>query len=273
MLGGLMGNFTISWSGLSQTADHLKRGRLLTAYRQWRLFYRNSSDSRWTAFRKLFIDPLAPDVMARWANRWRHRGVPPWAEHAAIRPQFATEMRVDARARAVGHDFLYRKPAGERAAGLALVDFLGDWLAAEKAIHGVETRDPTADIDVIEYSFGVPPEQYLAEGIARSLVRRAMWGILPDVVLTNRLTGLQSADWYEKLTSRRERLTAEIGELSTSSLARRAIDIARLEQAVKTWPTAGWGKKRVIDEYQLALTRGVAAGRFLRWIEAANRSD
>jgi hypothetical protein len=32
-----------------------------------------------------------------------------------------------------------------------------------------------------------------------------------------------------------------------------------------------WNKSKVVDEYHLALTRGVAGGRFLRWIEAANR--
>ena len=47
------------------------------------------------------------------------------------------------------------------------VDYIGDWHAAEKAVTGVEVRDPTADIDVVSYCFGVPPEQYLAEGIAR----------------------------------------------------------------------------------------------------------
>ena len=44
LLGGQWGNFTISWFGWSQAADHLLRGRLLTAYRQWRMYYRNSAD-------------------------------------------------------------------------------------------------------------------------------------------------------------------------------------------------------------------------------------
>ncbi len=64
-----------------------------------------------------------------------------------------------------------------------MVDYFGDWNAAQQAFHGVETRDPTADIDVVAYCFGVPPEQYLAEGVDRSLIRRAMWGLLPEIVL------------------------------------------------------------------------------------------
>src|SRR5262245_36234230 len=49
LLAGTYGNYTISWYGWSQTVDHLLRGRLITAYRQWRLYYRHSPYSRWTA--------------------------------------------------------------------------------------------------------------------------------------------------------------------------------------------------------------------------------
>ena len=89
-------------------------------------------------------------------------------------------MAVDDRAQRNGHDFLYRLRRDERVSSLAQVDYVGDTRhAAEKAVTGVEVRDPTADIDVVSYCFGVPQEQYLAEGIDRSLIRRAMWGLLP----------------------------------------------------------------------------------------------
>jgi asparagine synthase (glutamine-hydrolysing) len=271
LLGGAMGNFTISWFGWSQTVEHLLHGRFMTAYRQCRMFYRKSSNSRFTTFRKLIVEPLVPDRIGRWAHRQRHKYRVPFSSHAAIRHEYAAEMGVEARARDIGHDLLCRTRRGERLAGPTNIDYLGDWYAAEKAIHGVETRDPTADIDVVAYCFGVPPEQYLAEDIDRSLIRRAMWGLLPEAVLSNRLVGLQSADWYEKLGSRRDTLAAEIAELASSPLACRAIDLERLDRAIKSWPVGDWNKSKVVEEYHLALTRGVAGGRFLRWIEAANR--
>ena len=273
LLGGLTGNLTISWSGWSQALGHLKRGRLATAYRQWRLYYRRTPYSRAVSLRKLFVEPLVPERLAAWAERRRQpqRGAA-WQAHAAIRPDFAAAMAVDARAREVGHDFLYRPRGDERWRALAQVDYAGDWQAAEKAVTGVEVRDPTADLDVVAYCFGVPPEQYLAEGIDRSLIRRAMWGLLPEMVLTNRLSGLQAADWYEKLASRRGELAREVAALSASPLARRAIDIARLERALADWPAGGWHRPEVFREYNLALTRGLAGGRFLRWYEQANRS-
>jgi asparagine synthase (glutamine-hydrolysing) len=271
LLGGLHGNYTVSWNGWSQAATQLKRGRLLTAYRQWQLYYRCTSHSRWMALRKLLVEPLVPERLGNWVDRSRRpRRVAAWQDHSAILPSFAAAMAVGARARMAGHDFLYRARQDERIVGLASVDYAGDWYAAEKAVTGVEVRDPTADIDVVSYCFGVPSEQYLAEGIDRSLIRRAMWGLLPDMVLTNRLSGLQGADWYENLGSQRSDVAREIAALSKSPLARRAIDLMRLENAVENWPTGGWHTPKVFQEYNLALTRGVAGGRFLRWFEATN---
>ena len=271
LLGGLYGNYTISWNGWSQAVAHLLRGRLLTAYRQWHLYYRRTSYSRWVALRKLFVEPLVPERLGNWADRRRRpTRIAAWQDHAAIRPDFAAAMAVDVRAQKVGHDFLYRMRQDERIRGLAQVDYVGDWHAAEKAVTGVEVRDPTADIDVISYCFGVPPEQYLAEGIDRSLIRRAMWGLLPEIVLTNRLSGVQAADWYEKLESQHGELARQIAELSESPLASRVIDLVRLERAIKNWPTGGWHTTEVFQEHNLALTRGVAGGRFLRWFESAN---
>ena len=271
LLGGLFGNYTISWNGWSQSIGHLLHCRPFLAYRQWQLYYHTTSYSRWVALRKLFIEPIIPAWLANWADRRRHPArIAAWQDHAPIRADFAAAMAVEARAEQVGHDFLYRMCKDERINGLAQIDYIGDWYAAEKAITGVEVRDPTADIDVVSYCFGVPPEQYLADGIDRSLIRRAMWGLLPEIVLTNRLSGLQAADWYEKLETQRARLEGQVAELSKSPLACKMIDLGRLENAIKKWPTSGWHTAGAFREYNLALTRGIAGGRFLRWLESAN---
>ncbi|HWV54678.1 asparagine synthase-related protein, partial [Pseudorhodoplanes sp.] len=271
LLGGLHGNYTISWNGWSQSIDHLMRGRLLTALRQWQLYYRRSPHSRWAATRNLFIEPVMPPRLRDWVVRRRHANrIAPWQDHSPIRPDFAAAMNVTARARQVGHDFHYRAGRDERIRGLVQADYVGEWHAAEKAFTGVEVRDPTADIDVVSYCFGVPPEQYLAEGIDRSLIRRAMWGLLPESVLTNRRHGLQDAEWHRRISGRRDEIAREIAALSGSPLARRAIDLPRLERAVSNWPTGGWHRPEIFTEYNIALMRGVAGGRFLRWFESTN---
>jgi asparagine synthase (glutamine-hydrolysing) len=270
LLGGLFGNNTVSWDGWSQASGHLLQGRLRLAYRQYSAFYRISTYSRWIAFRRLFVDPLWSDRQVAWMDWWRGKTAP-WRNYSAIRPEFAAEMQVDARARTTGHDFHPRDRHQWRATWLVPVDYLGDWYAATKAMYGVETRDPTADVDVVEYSFGIPDEQYLAEGVERSLIRRAMWGLLPPLVVANRRMGLQSADWYEKATLQRAQLQSLVDDLANSQLARRALDLGRLQRALDTWPDSGWHKQPVDGEYHLAFTRGLSAGRFLRWIDDQNR--
>ena len=84
------------------------------------------------------------------------------------------------------------------------------------------------------------------------------------------MTGLQGADWYEKLESQRSELTRQVADFSQSLLARRIIDVPRLERALNNWPSGGWHRPEIFRKYNLALTRGVAGGRFLRWFETAN---
>jgi len=270
LLGGDHGNFTISWDGWSQSSRHLLRGRLALAYRQYRAYYRSTTFSNWTAFRRLFINPLLSRWMLGWEDRWRGKA-DRWSAYSAIRPEFAAEMQVQERERKAGHDLLFRPSLGDRLATLTLVDYIGEWYASIKSLYGIETRIPVADIDVVEYCHGIPEEQFLAEGVDRSLIRRAMWGLLPASVLTNRRRGVQSADWFEKLSERRERLKADVDELAASPLVCRAIDVERLKRALDTWPSADWHTNRVRDEYHLALSRGISAGRFLKWFEGQNR--
>ena len=153
---------------------------------------------------------------------------------------------------------------------LHLIDFRGEHHAGMLAAHGVELRDPTTDLDVVSFCLGVPDEQYLAEGVSRSLIRRAMWGILPPEVLAKRKRGMQAADWFEKLERRLPEIHEEIAQLARSPLARKMIDIDRLARAARNWPTGNWAREDVFNEYHLALSRGLASGRFLGWFEQNN---
>jgi hypothetical protein len=59
--------------------------------------------------------------------------------------------------------------------------------------------------------------------------------------------------------------------LQAASGTGRACDRSRNKiVAIKTWPAGGWHTAEIFQEYNLALTRGVAGGRFLRWFEQAN---
>jgi asparagine synthase (glutamine-hydrolysing) len=269
LLCGDLGNGTISWDGWEQAFDHLVRGRLGTALQQWRLFYQMSTRSRFGAFRQLFIEPsrLATPAIVRWA-----RG----AAHSAINPQFAREMQVVTRAERDSHNVAATAGSFALARRLNMVsgvEFRGEWEAGMLALHGIDLRDPTADLDVVQFCLGIPDQQYLAEGISRSVIRRAMWNLLPRDVLTNRKRGSQAADWFGKLSRRREAMAEEIKELHKSDLVAEAIDLATLDRIISNWPgeTSNSNNRRRLEEYEFALTRAIASARFLRLFDHRNR--
>ena len=146
LLGGLYGNHTISWDGWAQTAAHLKQARLLTALRQWRLYYRCSGYSAATTLRKLIIEPAMPKRLADWLDRRRSLARrAPW-QRSLPRSMRTSPARcgVEERARKVGHDFLYRVRSDERIKRLTAVDYAGDWFAAGEG-EGHRRRSPRSD--------------------------------------------------------------------------------------------------------------------------------
>ena len=145
------------------------------------------------------IGPIAAAI--RTASR-------PWHEACADPPRIRRRHgRRCPRARGRPRFSLSHAAGRTRQAALPRSIMSATGMRRRRPCTGVEVRDPTADLDVVSYCFGVPPEQYLAEGIDRSLIRRAMWGLLPEIVLDQPAhSGLQAADWYEKLEGRREEL-------------------------------------------------------------------
>jgi hypothetical protein len=59
--------------------------------------------------------------------------------------------------------------------------------------------------------------------------------MLPEAVLTNRLSDMQAEDWHEKLETQRGELARQIAELTDPPLVRRIIDLARLDNVIKNW--------------------------------------
>lgn len=203
------------------------------------------------------------------------RATQPWRAWTAIHPDFAAAHRVDARARERGHDFRFRDTRDSRAIlydALASQDS-GAYITAFRSMFGVDSRSPLADVRIAEFCLALPEEQHLRDGEPRALVRRAMANRLPLEVLSNRQRGLQAADWFERSTSVRGEIAAELTRLEDCDLARRALDLARMRRLVEQWPQDGWGEMHVVEEYGYLLERGLMVGRFLRWINESTNQE
>jgi len=193
--------------------------------------------------------------------------------YTAIHPRRFNEFDLRARARKCGLDFDYRPWKDSFSMRLWYLrrsdpgnynkGVLGDW-------H-IDSRDPTADVRLLEFCLAIPTEQFLSNGIPRALGRRALADRLPKIVLENRQTGLQAADWHERLTAVRNRVTSEIDQIAACPVAAKTLDLSRLHRLVENWPADGWHDAELSHSYRSTLLRAIAAGYFLRRATGTNR--
>src|SRR5262249_12986625 len=77
---------------------------------------------------------------------------------------------------------------------------------------------------------------YLREGRERWLIRRAMKGRLPDIVLNNTKRGQQAADWYPRFTRERSSIAEELKRLTANADVAAIVDLRRLIAILDNWP-------------------------------------
>ena len=99
------------------------------------------------------------------------------------------------------------------------------------AFYGMEVRDPTADVRLLEFCAGLPGELDTFGGGTRMLIRRSMAGVLPDSVRWNTIRGAQAADTVFRLMDRREDVEREISRLQSAQAVTRYIDTAGMRRA------------------------------------------
>ena len=153
--------------------------------------------------------------------------------------------------------------------GLNRID-RGNSRKATLAGWGIDIRDPTADRRLIEFCLSVPTEQFFRNGVPRALARAALADRVPAEVLNERRRGLQAVDWHEGMTAARTRILEEIGRLEQNGPAARALDLPRMRRLAENWPTEGWHREDIIEQYRLALLRGISVGHFLRRASGGN---
>lgn len=96
--------------------------------------------------------------------------------------------------------------------------------------HGIIVRDPTRDVRVIEFCLSLPGEQFLRNGMDRSLIRRTMEGIIPEEIRMNLLKkGTQGYDWRKRLEPDWKKVRLELVELLNNKDIRYYIDTDKLK--------------------------------------------
>ena len=282
LLTGKCGNWTISWNGSGLIRSLVGTGRWAAAWRESRAMAPTSRvRPAASAFvRGGLISQLPWPVQLAIARR--RNGDDPqiaseawWAPLSPIHPEFARAQSVAerSRARASDHWFQRRIDTPERRFDrLMHVQRLAGVNGACQALYATDIRDPTADTRIAEYCLSVPEEQYRRGGVSRSLIRRAMAGRLPAEVLASPRRGIDTADWFERMSGARTQVFETLHLLEQSRTASAVLDLPRMRRLADQMDQAASDPVQRMLDYRHVLARGLMMGRFLRWFEGSRDS-
>jgi asparagine synthase (glutamine-hydrolysing) len=255
LLGGEIGNWTISAGRIEWLADFLREGRPADWWRNVRGL-RGAGAARRRGILAASFGPFLPEPLWRLVQPFSSApaGLSPalrgevLARLAAERSTLVPDRRLDRVGLALAA--LRAMDWGEHRKGI-----LGGW--------GIDKRDPTADARLVEFCLSLPLDLLMKDGARRPLARAALADRLPAAVLDHPGKGYQNAAWHEGLTADLPRLKALVAEIGADPLAGSVVDAARLEALIAAWPESGWERPDIVARYRNLLLQSVSAGHFL----------
>jgi asparagine synthase (glutamine-hydrolysing) len=271
LLGGALGNFGLSYHGMTLLPELFRTGHWIRWWRTARTLVRRRQWS-WAHALAETLGPWFPAGAWIWVRRVRRGDDPDIFGYCGINPDRFETLDLARRARQAGSDLAgrpWKDGLEERIWCLERCDS-GDSLKGGLAEYRLDVREPLADVRLIEFCLSVPTSQFLRDGTPRALARRTLADRLPRLVLDNERTGLDSADWHERLTAARHEVATELERLAACAPAASALDLPRLRRLVENWPTAGWERPEISSPYRLALMRAISTGHFLRRVTGGN---
>jgi asparagine synthase (glutamine-hydrolysing) len=203
---------------------------------------------------------------------------PRWQRFSAINPDYASAMSLEMRARDYNFRYFDRTRYLTRADRLSMlttsfINEAGPIYQGMRALHGVELRDPLADRRLMEFSIGIPTEQYANRGKYRLLIERMMSSLLPAEITSRKgLAGRQCADWHSRMTRGLARMKTDINALETDATTRRMIDTKRIAGLLEKWPSRTTTDSEDDGFFFLptVIPMAMQIGRFVRLTKGAN---
>jgi asparagine synthase (glutamine-hydrolysing) len=266
LLTGQYGNGSISWPGEPRRVlDALAAGDVRLAAQRLG-HWRHASRYGWVgAIWHGLVRPIRARVAAELMRREPARQ-PGWRS-SLIAPEFAARIGLLDLMRESGWDPGYARAAPrERRLAYLLPGKLptGAWWHQRGAAQGVEMRDPTGDVRLLEFCVGTPDEQFASGGHDRWLMRRTLAPLVPPAVGGQRLRGAQAADIAYRLRADADNVGAAVERVAASDAAREYLDVAKLRDS---WKAVAGGA----SENLLIVTQGLATGLFLLSVADSRR--
>lgn len=236
LLTGQMGNGGISWYGSrNQVLYQFIGGHWIKGTKSVHQFKQNYGLSWYKVVRYLFLWQLFSPLKKLYQESILQQE-PDWISTTPINPAFAERMNLNATVRSsslTGYKNTLQSPTHSR---VQMMDINAPITCAtwhrKGAAHKLDIHDPTADMHVLKFCFGIPDELHAKGGETRLLIKNALKDIVPDEVLNYKYKGRQAADISLRLLDYKEELKSEIDSISTNPAAREFLDISSLYESL-----------------------------------------
>lgn len=267
LLNGQRGNWTVSWGhALHFYATLLKRMKFIKLYKEVKLYSKNLGVNKKRTMK--FVLKKALPLLNRPFSAPNQDIFPIWInQDFAARTnvfQKLEEQEVDIKGNTVTDVYKIREKQFEQLYFWGLNGTIGTKLSLR---HSLWERDPTNDLRVINFCISVPEDQYVQNGLDRSLIRRSTENLLPDNIRLNQRTrGIQGADGIHRMKKSWQSFIEELNMLSNDSIMSNFINIDVFRDSlekVKNNP-----KPEFIYEFEFKiLMRSLILFRFLKQFE------
>lgn len=246
MLGGELGNAILSHTGKGIYAYLWHEKRIKALYKEFMINTEHENHlNQLRSFKKL-LSTIAPEWL--WQIRQNQRKSPTTdhlLRHSAINPELAEQLHMSERVRHyLFNDFKRPNPL-ERSENFwnwlqqtQAPSDTGNILQGFRAMYGIELRDPFADRRLIEWSIGIPEDQFRHHGQKRWLIKRMMQGKLPNKVLHKpKDIGRQMPDWHLRISRDLPRIREELEHYKQDQDIAMILNIPKLQKLIDRWPT------------------------------------
>jgi len=243
MLQGAFGNATLSQDGDGVFGELFRNGAMLRLFSELNAISKGPSHFLKNTLKHL-VFPMGPSWLwgAKEMLRGRSRRETHWRSFVSVAPGFAEEMNIADRVKDAGYHYSGGKPEYSRPLWIdSFSSFLtehGDIMQGLRAMYGIEIRDPFADRRLVEWSFGVPEEQFWRRGVSRWLIRRMMDGQLPDSVVNAQKRGFQTADWHFRMSRDLPAMRRDLELISQDPDLSRMVNVDLIRDLLDDWPDA-----------------------------------
>lgn len=282
LLHGLMGNSSISESGVWALRELFRQGRLRT----WLKIARGLVRGGWMRWRGVLFNTFEDWLPDR---AWRHavslagrsveddRDMTLMADEAYRDAATAHRRQVqDAGDTPPGDDGLGRErhvTSVQYRLSSARTNGDGDQYKAMLAEWGIDLRDPTADRRLFELALRIPVERLIRDGEPRAILRRVLADRAPPEVLGNRRRGYQAADWAQAICQDREAFITELERLERYEPTAAIVDIGLVRRLIEELPAPGaaeWDSDLAENRYRIACLRTISAASHMRHLAGSN---